>query len=571
MNRFKLLATLIACWCSCTLAYGANRYWIGTADTDWSNINNWSNTSGGSTGYSIPTSSDDVVFDGNGNNNCVISGDTEIRFLFLNSGYTSTVSMATTSSLVIGFDFNMHSGTFTFSQGALSSTRRVEVNRNFTQSGGTINQDNYFNLAGTFSKTGGTFNTSAGAFVFLDGSSTQSVGATGGLTLEYVELNNSNGLSLTSALTVEVTFRMVSGDIDLNSNTLTIGINALNPGSLIHTSGLISDGTVIRWFDGTSYTSTANDEILFPFGSGSNDNSMWVGCTASFTGGSVTASFSAGYDNSTEISPTFIDNSITIDRRNNTAWTISANSITTSNNITLIFRTGGITGISNFSEIRIVQSNSAAPGSHGTASGSEITRTGVDESTLNTSFYYGGNSATNKLPISLSAFNTYAKNMAVEIEWETQSEVNNDRFEIQRSTNGADFITIGEVSGAGTSIDALKYYYTDRDAIFLGVDKIYYRLKQVDFDGTSSFSKVNLVSLNENLSIEWFTNQEQDYIILSDPSLNVIIYDLNGRQVIVNTDNNSQIDISALSPGTYVVSLIDKNGKAMKQDKLQKL
>ena len=50
----------------------AARYWRGTTSNSWGDTNNWSDSSGGAGGFSVPTSADDVIFDGNGNNPCTL-------------------------------------------------------------------------------------------------------------------------------------------------------------------------------------------------------------------------------------------------------------------------------------------------------------------------------------------------------------------------------------------------------------------------------------------------------------------------------------------------------------------
>jgi hypothetical protein len=71
----------------------AARYWRGTGNGNWGSTGNWSDTSGGATGFSVPGAADDVTFDGNGNNNCNI--DTSARScltLTITAGYTANIT-----------------------------------------------------------------------------------------------------------------------------------------------------------------------------------------------------------------------------------------------------------------------------------------------------------------------------------------------------------------------------------------------------------------------------------------------------------------------------------------------
>lgn len=571
MIRFKQLAVLVTVMCFFTSGHSASRFWLGATSDDWSDTDNWSTTSGGTNGASVPTSSDDVTFDANGNNACTITGDQEAASIRVSTGYTATIAMSSSSSLVISGNLRIQDGTFSLSQGVIGAARRLEVNGNYQQTGGIFNQHNFFNLAGNFTKTSGTYNSFTSATLIFDGSVQQQLSSTGGLTVEYLQINNSGeGLAVNSDLTVEVSLDMTDGNVDLNSNKLTIGIDAIDVGDLTHTSGFISDGTVRRWFDGTSYTSTSNDQIRFPFGiESASDNSMWVGCTASFTGGYVEATYTAGHDAFTAITPTFSDNSITIDRRNNTVWTISANTITASDNLTLIFRTIGIASIANISECRITQNNSAASGAHGTGSGNDISRTGIDESNLNTSYYVGGNSATNKLPVSLSYFNALMESDAVLLHWETQTEVNNEIFEIERSLNGVDFEVIGSTPGAGTSSDVISYSFIDAEAYYQGVNKLHYRIKQRDYDGTTTYTVIKTVDLLQNKSITWYPNPSEHTIRMNNVDGATVISSIDGRELIYES-NSDHIDVSGLQPGIYLITFYNNEGIRLDQGRLIK-
>ncbi len=72
-----------------SLADASDRYWLGTTDSNWSDVNNWSATSGGSAGASVPTSSNYVYFDANGNNKCVLTTNSTCKGIYATAGYTA--------------------------------------------------------------------------------------------------------------------------------------------------------------------------------------------------------------------------------------------------------------------------------------------------------------------------------------------------------------------------------------------------------------------------------------------------------------------------------------------------
>jgi hypothetical protein len=98
------------------------------------------------------------------------------------------------------------------------------------------------------------------------------------------------------------------------------------------------------------------------------------------------------------------------------------------------------------------------------------------------------------LPVELAEFNVeyYSDEHVAYLSWKTLSEINNDRFEIERSTDGVNFETIHEVKGAGTTTLETNYIVTDVDPI-IGMN--YYRLKQIDINGLYRYSEVKSLNI----------------------------------------------------------------------------
>lgn len=80
--------------------------------------------------------------------------------------------------------------------------------------------------------------------------------------------------------------------------------------------------------------------------------------------------------------------------------------------------------------------------------------------------------------------------MGTLLTWSTLSEMDNAQFLVEKSTDGTQFRSIGEVEGAGDSDDLLAYSFLD---IMAAGEVSYYRLKQIDIDGTQSLSRVAMV------------------------------------------------------------------------------
>ena len=109
----------------------------------------------------------------------------------------------------------------------------------------------------------------------------------------------------------------------------------------------------------------------------------------------------------------------------------------------------------------------------------------------------GGGASGNALPVDLIHFDVHATaNHHADLHWATASEINNSHFEIERSYDGKTFESVGEVAGNGNSQHQIVYSYLD-EGISLMENTVFYRLKQVDFDGTSEYSDIRVVSFDE--------------------------------------------------------------------------
>ncbi len=96
------------------------------------------------------------------------------------------------------------------------------------------------------------------------------------------------------------------------------------------------------------------------------------------------------------------------------------------------------------------------------------------------------------VPVELTSFTAATGDNEVTLSWSTASEINNQGFEIQRSSNG-DFVTVGFVEGYGTTTEIQNYSYTDKE---IPVGSYSYRLKQIDFGGAYSYSEVINVEID---------------------------------------------------------------------------
>ncbi|MFN6086511.1 MAG: hypothetical protein ACK476_16470, partial [Fluviicola sp.] len=123
------------------------------------------------------------------------------------------------------------------------------------------------------------------------------------------------------------------------------------------------------------------------------------------------------------------------------------------------------------------------------------------------------------LPVGLVNFEAEPDfdNRTVKLKWITETETSNDYFEIQRSFNFQEWETIGIKDGSGTSTSLVNYHFTDLNPSFF---KNYYRLKQVDFNGQTRFSDVQIASF-DSYGDNWiaFPNPTDGIITLSGENM----------------------------------------------------
>ncbi|MCU0388360.1 MAG: hypothetical protein MUE71_07105 [Chitinophagaceae bacterium] len=98
------------------------------------------------------------------------------------------------------------------------------------------------------------------------------------------------------------------------------------------------------------------------------------------------------------------------------------------------------------------------------------------------------------LPVSWLGFNGIVRGKSIELIWKTATEKNNRYFEIMKSSDGVRFDVVGRVNGSGNSQQVQSYQFWD-DAPFRGAN--HYKLKQIDTDGNSSYSKTVYLQFGE--------------------------------------------------------------------------
>lgn len=163
------------------------------------------------------------------------------------------------------------------------------------------------------------------------------------------------------------------------------------------------------------------------------------------------------------------------------------------------------------------------------------------------------------LPVKLISFNARKSGKVNLLTWNVSNELELDRYELQRSSTGADFKTINSISGGKSS-----YTYTDEHPLH---GSNYYRLKMLDRDGSFSFSVIRLLAENGTFDVVVYPNPAKERLqvqIAADKKavLQMQVTDVDGkvvlmRQTVVEAGRSVQtMDISSLQNRTYFLKVI---------------
>jgi len=181
------------------------------------------------------------------------------------------------------------------------------------------------------------------------------------------------------------------------------------------------------------------------------------------------------------------------------------------------------------------------------------------------------------LPVKLTGFAGAIKNDKAILNWETAEEINFSRFEIERSSNGVDYSTVGvELSNGGPAVIASYEFPDDLSAVNGSV--FYYRLKMIDMDAVFTYSPVVLIK-KENGTVSGITIFPNPVIsntaqvkmsFTSRSTIELRIVDLNGRilakqiQAVYSGNNSIPVRLPSLQTGTYLLQAVSSE-KTMSQ------
>jgi hypothetical protein len=244
-------------------------------------------------------------------------------------------------------------------------------------------------------------------------------------------------------------------------------------------------------------------------------------------------------------------------------WTLNRTGGTSNVNVTLSWDTNsGI--VNDLSALRVARwdaslgrwkdhGNGGTTGN--TTAGTIITSAAV---TSFSPFALSSSTGANPLPVVLLSFTAVKDGENnVQLKWSTASEINSDYFQIERSKDGKYFQSIGRVKAAGNTANRVDYTYID-NAPFAGSS--YYKLKQVDFDGTSTYSKVRFVESVDNV-LTVYPNPTSDFLRIESNGAGIAAIKIRSEMGYIlkvpftETDGNFILNTASLAAGIYILEI----------------
>lgn len=529
-------------------------------------------------GGSFSMTGGSIVLRRSGNNNFgfVNTGTTNVTVtggtLYLadaSSPASQTITLNTNNPLQILIIGNAVAAT------ASLQTNSLTVNNLMSINSGTLMANNLpIRISGDWNNNG-VFTAGTSSVTFA-GSVAQNISGTTTTSFNHLVVSNSSTAGLTCQAPVSV-----SGSLSLNSGLLHTDLT--NILSLQSTAGA-NAGNASSYVDGPM-EKTGNTAFVFPVGKGARWARIGIGAPSSSSTFRAEY-FDTGYGQyGPAATPTPALNNVSrVEYWNLDRTAGSGNAL-----VSLYWENNNFSDINDCSstDLRVAHwdnvagawenNNNAVTTSGGCSGGSAGSITTSLVVTAFSPFTFGSMSGSvNPLPIELLEFkgNWNAKQQA-ELYWQTASEQNSNYFDLQRSADGWSFESLAQVKASGHSALKQEYRHTDQQPL---PGTSYYRLKQVDMNGSHKFSHVVSLSLETEAAILIYPNpsaQQTLHFKLSESFSDEVDLQLNdelGRMLFQTTLSKgagsgayTAILPVELFPGVYSVSLVsDKHVQVRK-------
>lgn len=457
----------------------------------------------------------------------------------------STLGFSSAITLSIGDDFLVQGGTYNHS-GTLNITDELNISSGSFNGGASGDKNVTGNLvvsggifdAGTggtvsvgsdISFSGGDFNSGSNtASIVLNGTTLQTLtgaftSAPSGHNFFRLEIDNSSGASLAGNVDISDRLTLTNGLITPGGNTFRLLADAViaigGDGRKRGNSGSYINGTMYKTFSAAEQTASSSTPFIFPVGASGRWKYASLGSVSGDTEWRV--EFISG-----DVTQEAIVDDLSIDPGSTVVtiqdgeyWKIADINGGGSAEVGLSWdATSNVSAVTEERERLVAMwwDNSANKfwaskggenfsASHSQSQGDFIS---IDATTFSENFFtLGSEDASNPLPITLVEFDGVEVTKGIQLSWSTASELNNEFFEVEYSTDGENWKYLAKIDGAGTSKELNDYGYLHRSP---QNGNNYYRLKQVDFNGEYTFSDIINVNIKKadipSLEMEVYPN-----------------------------------------------------------------
>ena len=471
---------------------------------------------------------------------------------YLGDGVSTTPTFGTGTGFLIGANANTISN-LVLRTGGIAG-RNVLLKQDLTVSGVLTR------TSGTFAAGGSALTLGPASTLLYNGTTSQTTGLELPASLNSLTVNNPAGVTLGGTVTVTGTLTLSSGLLTLGAQNLTLSASSTISGAS-SSSYIVAEGT------GTvNKTFTADGSFAFPVGDNTG-TPEYSPVTLNFTGGAYSsASASVRVTNAKHTSNTSLADYLT------RYWTVTQSGIT------------GFSCVATFSYIPADVVGTEAGIDLGQWNGSTWADLGATNPVTHTlsgtvssfSDFTGGEPGA--LPIQLASFvGSAIGGHAVRLDWTTLSEINNFGFYVQRRLSTEQQFTelpSSFVPGHGTTLIPQQYTFTDNTA---GVGHWFYRLKQLDLDGTSTITdpiEVDVLTgvketaprefvLNQNYPNPFNPSTEIKFSVEQNAMTTLKVYNILGQEVVALFNGIAEagqyysvrVDATSLPSGMYFYTL----------------
>jgi len=166
------------------------------------------------------------------------------------------------------------------------------------------------------------------------------------------------------------------------------------------------------------------------------------------------------------------------------------------------------------------------------------------------------------LPVKLISFTVVKEGKQSQLAWSTSEEVNSEKFDVERSADGRQWVRIGSLPAGGDVLNTItRYNFTDIEPL---AGENLYRLKMTDRDQTSSYSKMVSLNFRTESMASTYPNPASDKVTISadhwENVRTVRIVNAAGQVVYHSDEPRQEIDIRGLASGSYIIGLVRDNG-----------